>query len=121
MKLELKDLAPYLPYGLKAIIRLREDSGLPINDECIVNVTCFEAAYLGSEYDEFKPILRPLSNYEDIDEILNEMNDYEIIMIEDNPDLIKRLSYDVIELMFKNHIDILGLIPKGLAIDINTL
>jgi hypothetical protein len=70
---------------------------------------------------DIKPILRPLSNYEDIDEILNEMNDYEIIMIEDNPDLIKRLSYDVIELMFKNHIDIFGLIPKGLAIDKNTL
>lgn len=60
MKLELKHLAPYLPYGLKAVIRLKEDSGLPIDEEGIVTVSCFEVAYLGSEYDEFKPTLRPL-------------------------------------------------------------
>ena len=82
----------------------------------------FAGTYNGSisynlEYfTDIKPILKPFYDYADVLEITDEMNDYEIQMIEDNPDLIKRLPYDVIEKMFKNHIDVFGLINFGLAV-----
>jgi hypothetical protein len=68
-----------------------------------------------------KPILRPFSDYAEILEITDEINDYEIQMLEDNPDLIKRLPlpYGVFEKMFKNHIDVFGLINFGLAVSIH--
>ena len=68
---------------------------------------------------DIKPILKPFYHYADILEITDEMNDCEIQMVEDNPDLIKRLPYNVVEKMFKNHIDVFGLINFGLAVSIH--
>jgi hypothetical protein len=142
MKLELKHLAPYLPYELKAIIRLREDSSLPINDECIVTVSCFEVAYLDSEYDEFKPILKPLSDLTkeievdgkkfipimvlELDSHTLSVNEYsnhlEIRGVESNEWSYAIDVYtEIMCKLFEWHFDVFGSIEKGLAIDINTL
>ena len=131
MKIEIEHLAPYLPYGLKGIIRLREDSGLPIDDEGVVNITWFEVAYLDSEYDEFKPILRPLSDLtksELIELRFDENNDtllWSANNVESYKDFIQfyetDLTYSVLVWAYKKHLDVFGLIEKGLAIDINTI
>ena len=148
MKLELKHLAPYLPYGLKAVIRLREDSSLPIDDECVVTVSCFEVAYLDSEYEEFKPILRPLSDLSSLSDDKIQINEHAINTLlgygdiefshykgdldfihEGDPDQgydsSKTINFNTFELvrteLLKGHYDVFGLIKKGLAIDINTL
>ena len=71
------------------------------------------------EISQCKLILKPLTDYSEILEITDEMTDFEISMIDENPDLIKRISYEAIEKMFKHHIDIFGLIEKGLAISIH--
>jgi hypothetical protein len=128
MELKFEEIAPYLPYGLKAIIRLREDSSLPINDECIVTVSCFEVAYLDSEYDEFKPILKPLSYFSVkriARDIMEELQCDLSVVIElwdlyDKGDL-DNISIKTYNVMCKNHIDFNRLIEKGLAININTL
>lgn len=139
MKLELKHLAGYLPYELK--INTQYGIDVPKQGHIYTMIGCsyksdklmngkeglvFEVKEkynkeMSNGYFSFKPILHPLSDYEKFDEIVLEMTTNETDMIDDNPDLVKRLSYDVIDLMFKNHIDILGLIGSGLAIDINTL
>ena len=142
MKLELKHLSPYLPYGLEAVIRLREDSSLPIDDECIVKITCFEVAYLDSEYDEFRPILRPLSDLTKEIEVNGEKftpimvleldshtlsinkysNHLEIKGVESNEWTYAIDVYtEIMCNLFEWHFDVFGLIEKGLAIDINTL
>ena len=133
MKLELKHLAPYLPYGLKAVIRLREDSSLPIDDECTVNVTCFEAAYLDSEYEEFKPILRPLSDliaFINIDFEDEKFKPVDVIIRKGGCNTavglhVKigkgTLGFKYFDLLIQWHFDVFGLIEKGLAIDINTI
>ena len=131
MKLELKHLAPYLPYGLKAVIRLREDSSLPIDDECTVNVTCFEAAYLDSEYEEFKPILRPLSDLKTIEKEIKLVDSYwyvdDYLTEKCTVDkiyplhVIEFIPYAIMQVLLKYHFDVFGLIEKGLAIDINTI
>ena len=135
MKLELKkeEIIPYLPFKLKAAIRLREDSSLPVEDDCVVTITCFEVAYLDSEYDEFKPILRPLSDLtkQRIDIIYfgviatdNDMygtrdefeDDLEIWLCD-----MAHIPLCVYNFLIMNHFDVFRLIEKGLAIDINTL
>jgi hypothetical protein len=134
MKLELKHLAPYLPYGLKAVIRLKEDSTLPIDDECIVEISCFEAAYLGSEYDEFKPILRPLIDLSKIKQIAEYYSSFYEHLERINPSTketqncalmldgsIEFQYWNDYQFLLEHHFDIFGLIKKGLAIDINTL
>ena len=118
MKLGLKHLAGHLPYGLETMYNLSDVVNCKKDDT--------RSKFLTAENCDFvlkycKPILRPLSDYSKFNEIALEMTNYETEMIDENPDLVGRLSYDVIELMFKNHIDIHGLIPAGLAIDINTL
>lgn len=134
MKLELKHLAPYLPYGLKVhesfSNRIGELRSLNINGK--VNVLhkviwCFEI-------EEIKPILRPLSD------LTKELYQHEILIrwggglsekakvkwLNDITDEIKltaynALRYDFVELLFEHHFDVFGLIPQGLAISINTL
>jgi hypothetical protein len=125
MKLELKHLAPYLPYDLQCRVwkpphihnnKIVKLVGL-INKDC----GCFTQN--NYYYDEFKPILRPLSDLTedvvieigiigiDVDNVLNAVihND------------MSYMEYSVHTILVKNHFDVFGLIEKGLAIDINTL
>ena len=67
----------------------------------------------------FKLELKPLEEYLKIEEITDEMTEFEMGMIEEQPDLIERISYEAMQKMFKHHIDIWGLINQGLAIKWN--
>ena len=106
MKLELKHLTPYLPYGLKLRCK-REGYGKywteqltrlyfsPTRDE--LDVTTVNSIL---SKDEYKPILVPL------------------------PKDISPTGYYRYEewcSFFEKHLDVFGLIEKGLAIDINDI
>jgi hypothetical protein len=139
MKLELKHLAPYLPYGLKAV----NTYGL------LVNVLPHH--YI-NEYGDYlglaegcKLVLRPLSDLtKEMYYKLSKTNDSDNFGFwygRDNSnnkteyiyhsgyvgryyylsDGYERLSYGMIQFLLKNHFDIFNLIHQGLAIDINTL
>ena len=118
MKLELKHLAPYLPYDLKATEN-GKNTGLVVglyNKHNLIEVE-YEFGNKRSEIDLFKPVLKPIEDFE------NE--------VESSFDFIKNpksgvnsqifYPYDFAEYCFKNHYDVFGLIEKGLAVDINTL
>jgi len=108
MNIELKHLAPYLPFELMGINSVNKK----------VELTSVDLEFRLKT--GFKPILRPLSdliiqysdiaNYDDArlkklkEEILNGFT-----------------PYNGMQLFLRNHFDVFGLIPKGLAIDINTL
>ena len=119
-KLELKHLAPYLPYGLK----IKTKGG-------IVKLLAFDINLWESNKLELKPILRPLSDLTDeqkkiiyfdvigtdndmygtLDEFidyLGETNEY-------------HLPYCIYRQLLEWHFDLFGLIEKGLAVDINSL
>lgn len=121
MKLELKHLAPYLPYGLKMYYRGRvyELRSLSVIG---MNLT-----------DMHKTILRPLSDLtEEIEhngerfvpvEKLEEMYG---LTVEAQEDKVLTLPitlepYNLIRQLFEWHFDIFSLIENNLAIDINTL
>ena len=138
-KLELKHLAPYLPYGLK-IMRpdnrtILEMVGL-VSDWMIFHEEHGET--FGAIHGYSKPILRPLSDL--TKEI--EHNGEKFMPIEKlketgvncfagcSDDLyLKTLRpYDIPDLQYYEfqqmiiwHFDCFGLIDEGLAIDINTL
>ncbi len=125
-KLELKHLAPYLPYGLKIRI-FREGRALFVED-ITMNGEIIDYLFEESENRKwtkniYKPILKPLSDL--TKEI--EINGEKFVPMDRLEDFIdfewghERVEYWKIQKMFEWNIDVFRLIPKGLAIDFNTL
>ena len=116
MKLELKHLAPYLPYGLKILSKYKNDV------EGIVYLMGIENIETIITHDSRKPILRPLSDL--TIEFKDDFRFTERAITIHKYGLnhwLKGLRFDIVEFLFENHFDVFGLIEKGLAIDINTL
>lgn len=139
MELEVKHLAPYLPYGLKLqyIVRDKvENTGVMKSISHNENETYPTRVSIDFNDEEhiwmFKPILRPLSQikkyFEPIFETDKEVNEYlsyeattpfsveEILNYK-----FQYLPYGTYQVLFKHHFDVFSLIDAGLAIDINTL
>ena len=141
MKLELKHLAPYLPYGLKIQgweKKIKILKGLEKQKEhhyyaSFVDEKMIEQVWI------IRPILRPLSDLtkEEKEQIWGKGRVYVGTATRDSdegfyPDWLipmryaetygcLELRFRIIEQLLEKHIDIFGLIPKGLAININTL
>lgn len=146
MKLELKHLAPYLPYGLKM-----ELLDFPLGKHIrTLELDCGHDFNFYLAHNKVRPILRHLSDLTKeiehngerlcaIDEVYNsswmvggyilEEDEYgwHILSKEDNseihidPSKPQTWMYWVWEIMVSLHFDVFGLIDKGLAIDINTI
>jgi hypothetical protein len=141
MELEVKHLAPYLPYGLKLVFE-----NFPLHSkECphvrILELDCGHDFNLYLQRGHIKPILQPLSKLsnEDLIPIGLLIRDIEkqkatykdnIFAVEDakawirtgmKPVLSLLQAQRIMEHLYSIHADIFGLIPAGLAIDINTL
>lgn len=134
MELEIKHIAPYLPYGLnvlhiqyisfgKSVERIDVLNGVS-NDCCTFNIGC--DWYFDTKENDctIKPILLPLEslrNYSNEIKALgyrtDENNFYNLMS--DIPNGVG--CYDIMQLCFEKHIDVFGLIPSGLAIDKTTL
>lgn len=128
MKLELKHLAPYLPYGLKMYWE-------NLVGEALTPWTLTPSKVKFALEMQNKPILRPLSDFEHDDVIHVEeylglgqwcdyYDQYFIIWFDDAQsvqELALQCPYVIMQYFFKHHFDVFGLIPQGLAIDINTL
>ena len=119
MKLELKHLAGYLPYGLKMYDQkttgIRELKG-------------FTSKWKASS--DLKPILRPLSDLTKFCEVLGfvpieRLDDLESDVCSYSLDYYinhtKRLPFYRVQKLLEWHFDIHNLIENNLAIDINTL
>jgi hypothetical protein len=124
MKLELKHLAAYLPYGLKYLDNKNKIVDLKAidNDIHFVNFGWGDA----KRYSEIKPILRPLSDLNK--EITHSEKTFNPKFVIDMAFPSERMglnpatwSHRVITKLQEWHFDVFGLIEKGLAIDINTL
>lgn len=130
MKLELKHLAGYLPYGVK----IETPYGVEIL-EALGEDWIFTEQKRAYHFIE-KPILRPLSDL--TKEI--EVNGKKFVPIEyfedkyytldlhkqclrllENENWINQSDYMLVDYLLSWHFDIHGSIEKGLAIDINTI
>lgn len=147
MELELKHLAHYLPFGFKVLraynkeIMLLNGISAPYTIEAVELYNYENCALLAfgggkiDEYDDFKPILRPLSdltkeiehNGEKFVPYIKLYNDYprltksEIGFLNDLIDKTLEIEYRIVQKLLEWHFDIHNLIENGLAININTL
>ena len=137
MKLELKHLAPYLPYGLKGKwgVHIFEICGASFNKKISIRVKHYnQTQAYGSGVI---PILRPLSDltkeieingkkfipYDKLKTVISKKQWVKICETINEPEYIKicDMPHWWVNLLYTWHFDVFGLIEKGLAIDINTL
>lgn len=136
MELEVKHLAPYLPYGLSLVYQTTNQIGKVIKenigimksishneDETHPTKVSTSQMYNGEHIWMFKPILRPMKNLQYYIEFLNI---YFVDFDKNEGTLIKRINENYtrlneLEFLFKNHFDVFGLIDVGLAVDVNSL
>lgn len=124
MKLELKHLVPYLPYGLEIEIHNYKIDYVGIKHSIVTGYYylnfnphfTYEGGSTGKSFNEFKPILRPLS-----DLTFEELREFNFVALPEINYDVENYSYGFMQFCFKNHFDVFGLIEKGIAIDINTL
>jgi hypothetical protein len=137
MKLELKHLAPYLPFTLP--IKVMEEEQVSRSEwEILEYNSILNSCFLMQNLKNIKPILRPIldlsiliiEEFEKYDGKRNGKANEEIINlfceengVDENIENmeLKSLPYECVEFMFKNHYDFFGLIEKNLAIDINKI
>lgn len=112
MKLELKHLAPYLPYGVNMYYESEAGDWI---ESWELNIDKVRYAL---EFNN-KPILRPLSDLSkgEFCSIIPQSIKLEIIKL----NTCHWVSYHNIKYLLEHHFDVFGLIPQGLAIDINTI
>lgn len=147
MKLEPKHLTPYLPYNLKMTkngfvgelktlcIDNREQSGYRIQ------VTCSDWWENNLYENQYKPLLWPLDLTEEITHngetfvpivrLKDVFNDFYIECGNNNELIVKYKNThmyvvidrynDILQKLLEWHIDIYDLIPKGLAVDKNSV
>lgn len=134
MKLEIKHLAPYLPYGLmidasyydeeKPLIISYIDNNLNAIVLCGQNVGAFAIPII-QEYDldKAKPILKPLSELTKEELRTQGFGSHIDYLTHENKGVEWTLKapYEMVNYLFEKHYDVFRLIDQGLAIDINTL
>lgn len=148
MKLELKHLAGYLPYGLKVKwndVSYYKMISLRSNESCQL-VDRFTDGVYGVKLTHVKPILHPLSDLtkeievngekfvpierlEELffDDLLISMSkitgllEIEFVTNDYSHSIDFFVGHEIVKKLYEWHLDIHGLIEKGLAIDINTL
>lgn len=123
MKLELKHLAPYLPYGLKVIPNGSNKTckvlGIQLDPMNIEIVRYGEIRESKVGFKWFKPLLLPLST--EYENTISE-NDLEITHCHSRLRLIAMAKTNGLyqfqfEHLVSRHFDVFGLIPAGLALN----
>ncbi|EMY3479095.1 hypothetical protein [Flavobacterium psychrophilum] len=123
MNLELKHLAPYLPYELELVAR-NVVSETP--KRIFGKLSSMNIMSLVENDTLYKPILRPMSDLH-CDFEIDDCNVYNSLSARSRSDLnysepsFTKLAYDDIQKVLKLHFDVFGLIEKGIAISIHDL
>jgi hypothetical protein len=106
MGIKVKHLAAYLPYNVAVFADDIKKTGVkPIHKLHYGEGIGSISHVLSSE--RYKIVLRPLSEVE---------NDEEVTPVD-----LQKCCYSYVEHLLSNHFDVFGMIPKGLAIDINKI
>lgn len=123
MNLEIKHLAPYLPYGLKIEHPTMMSGGRKISEMRNLGQTSIEISHrIYVQISSCKPLLRPLSDYADINsDAMNSLNCDMSEQIQISEFASKRISLSSVsvgafDVLVSNHVDVFGLIDQGLAL-----
>ena len=129
--IELKHVAPYLPYKLKGFFILSDVINLSPSQKDEKRESTLTKDNVPFFLIHCKPILKPLSDIyynvtggkvmNDLDCDLKTVHELWDLYNKDKAFELNDLSYKTYEIALQNHFDVFGLIKKGLAIDINDL
>jgi hypothetical protein len=115
--MELKHIAPYLPYRVEVYQPSAEGRKT-------FTLNCERLRIMEVQgFDLFKLVLRPLS---DLDKEINYLGE-QVVLAELYPQYFNKplsgykLGYELWQMLFSLHFDVFDLIYKGYAIDINSL
>lgn len=118
-ELLLKDLCSRLPYGVIVNAHYKDGDGWKNNDRKLLGVYQHDGqVYLDGVYttiDNVKPYLRPLFSMteEEQFQLGKLLGAASYNMLKENYSSLKEL----LEYVYKNHIDLFGLIPMGFAVE----
>lgn len=134
--LKLEEVLPYIPYGvdfkisdyelhLKARTCLIDN----VNPYSLIGFKLNDGLVSYCALSDVKPILRPFAEFVMIEEIMDEFSLFELELIHNSffatgtrsLNCLDRINLTQAQLMFKHHIDVFGLIGRGLAYDINKI
>lgn len=135
--IELKEICPYLPYGLKVTFEGDEYSHTIVGVEDTTNgirlISPFND-YGQADISKVKPILRPLSDLtreiEHNGEKFIPMEkleggygfiDFKYGFVKNQRLSVYQISYWIVEKLLSWHMDVFNLISRGLAVDYNTV
>ena len=129
-RLTIKELAPYLPYGVKVCNGDDTFEVTAMNNRTVF----FKGGLL--DIKDIKPLLRPLSYLteerqfgeyrSEIEEIIKEAEQHcdaydewlDIFIDDPDPSRILQSPYEVVQELIEKHFDVFGLIDSGLALPI---
>lgn len=124
----MKELISYFPYNLNVVInnynhKIGELVGINLVDQTaeVLSYGDIKKYYLY----EIKPVLIPLSEFRNYEDIMDEFSENDLEVFENTFFVLTpsswtdNVNYTIMNLMFKYHLDIFGLIDKGLAINKN--
>ena len=128
MKLELKHLGPYLPYGLKVVSKRNRIQKMGVYSGIEYGVSVCDIGFVLN--NDLKPILRPINELtvDDLKRMLGEYvtdfdySNYKIFILKVNnifDGQLEPLDYCQTQELFAEHWDLFQLIPQGLAISIH--
>jgi len=128
--LQLSELSAYLPYKLK--LNTLENVAFSIDFESKIIESRFRGHLINIyKWDEIKPILRPMSDFDKTGNDFDLSTDFESAYYTGNSNGLafintsdKTYLSDILtvnEYLLKNHFDVFGLIDDGLAISIHDL
>lgn len=129
MKIKAHQLAPYLPYGLKAKFQKTQDrkcrkyvigtiGAMYCEKNGDVSITCFDT--VNAAPYTFKPILRPMTDLTKEELIEQGFTSYIDYLTHEKRTPLEA-PYNKVQYLLSKHYDVFGLIEQGLAIDINTI
>jgi hypothetical protein len=132
MKLEIKHLAPYLPYRLKMNYGVHNPELIGIYGDYTIYLKYNDGRIKDQDISNYKPILYPLEyltkeievnreKFVPSEKIAVHLFEYDFLAMVINRKNTKGIPFWVVQKLFEWHFDVFGLIPAGLAIDINTL
>jgi hypothetical protein len=135
MKIELKHLAPYLPYELQlyGASDIWVMHSLGIEEICIVNGLHTQTLSFDDCLTDYSPLLKPLSEFEydhivhikeylGIGQWCDQYDDFFDVWFDDAESvqkLVLQAPYEIMQFFLECHFDVFGLIPAGLATELS--
>lgn len=129
MKQNIKHISPYVAFSLNTIYKLSDVISLREGVKDETRSKELTQANLDFVCQFCMPILRRcedllLPKWKDLDVLSSTENQTELYNIANTSDrewVLSYTSYGFVQFLLENHFDVFDLIPKGLAVDINTL